>query len=145
MRHPVVEIVPREHPQFTSAKWLGGWGQKNDNFCWRSVLFMLMQGGQKEPKMCWRNTGMVPNNSSKFREDVTRKGLCYKTKHWFSKKDTNPIIKTLLRLVPFLLNKSLSIHRSLIDYLNQVIWCYIEIYSPIVIIVWQKFLTEPFL
>ena len=47
----------------TSAKGLGGWGQKNDHFCWRSVLFILTQGrwvGQKEPKMCWRNIGMVP-------------------------------------------------------------------------------------
>ena len=26
---------------YTSAKGLGGWGQKNGNFCWHSVLFML--------------------------------------------------------------------------------------------------------
>ena len=29
-------------PYITSAKKLGGWGQKNGDFYWRSVLFMLM-------------------------------------------------------------------------------------------------------
>ena len=30
-----------DHPYITPAKGLGGWGQKNGNFCWLSVLFML--------------------------------------------------------------------------------------------------------
>jgi hypothetical protein len=30
-----------EKLNFTSARRLGGWGQKNANFYWRSVLFML--------------------------------------------------------------------------------------------------------
>ena len=47
------------HPYITSAKELGGWGQKNDNFCWRSVLFMLTWVRESQ-KMCWRNIGMVP-------------------------------------------------------------------------------------
>ena len=31
----------RDHSYITSEKGLGGWGQKNGNFCWRSVLFMM--------------------------------------------------------------------------------------------------------
>ena len=30
-----------DHPYITSAKGLVGWDQKNGNFCWCSVLFML--------------------------------------------------------------------------------------------------------
>ena len=30
-----------DHRYITSAKGLGGWGQKNGKFCWGSVLFML--------------------------------------------------------------------------------------------------------
>ena len=30
------------HPYITSAKGLSVWGQKNGNYCWRSVVFMLM-------------------------------------------------------------------------------------------------------
>jgi hypothetical protein len=30
-----------DHPYIASAKGLGGWGQKNGNFCWSSVLIML--------------------------------------------------------------------------------------------------------
>ena len=44
----------RDHPYITSAKELGGWGQKNDSFCWRSLLFILMWV-KKSPKTCWSN------------------------------------------------------------------------------------------
>ena len=33
--------VFKDHPYITSANGLGGRGQKNVNFCWRLVLFML--------------------------------------------------------------------------------------------------------
>ena len=41
----------RDLPYITSAK--GGWGQKDSNFCWLSVLLMLTQGGwvRKWPKI----------------------------------------------------------------------------------------------
>ena len=32
----------RDQPYITSPKGLGGWGQNSGQFCWRSVLFMLM-------------------------------------------------------------------------------------------------------
>ena len=36
-----IRFVHKDHPYITLAKGLGGWGQKNVNFCWHSVLFML--------------------------------------------------------------------------------------------------------
>ena len=52
----------RGHPYIMSAKGLGGWVQKNVNFCWSSILLMLTKGGwdRKSPKMWWLNIGMVP-------------------------------------------------------------------------------------
>ena len=57
-------FVLRGHPYITSAKGLGGWGQKIGNFFWRSVPFMQTKGGwwiRKRPKNCWRSIGMVTN------------------------------------------------------------------------------------
>ena len=39
------KLYVRDHPYITSAKELGGWGQKIGNFCWFSVSFMLTRSG----------------------------------------------------------------------------------------------------
>ena len=42
----------RDHPYITSAKGLGGWDQKNGNFCWCSVLFMPRADLSFSKKLC---------------------------------------------------------------------------------------------
>ena len=45
-------ILIRDHPFITSAKGLGGWGQKNGTFCWRSKYADVwwLGGSEKVPK-----------------------------------------------------------------------------------------------
>ena len=50
-----VEKYLWNHPYITSAKGLGGWGQKIDYFRWRPVLFLLTLGlvvGSKKVQKC---------------------------------------------------------------------------------------------
>ena len=53
-----------DHPYITSAKRLGGWGQKMTNFAgFQYCIYVNTVGGYvKSPKICWRNIGMVPNS-----------------------------------------------------------------------------------
>ena len=44
------ERLARDHPYITSAKELGGWGQKNGNFCWRSVHADIVDGSENGQK-----------------------------------------------------------------------------------------------
>ena len=43
--------IQKDHPYITSAKGLGGWGQKNGNFCLRRV-WMGGCGGLEKGQKC---------------------------------------------------------------------------------------------
>ena len=53
----------RDHPYITSAKGLGGWGQKMSIFAdvQYCIYANIVGGSEKSPKICWRNIGMIPS------------------------------------------------------------------------------------
>ena len=66
-----------DHPYITSAKGLGGWGQKMALFADVQYCIYEWYSGwvRKSPKICWRNIGMIPRqkSSSSFKHQRTKK------------------------------------------------------------------------
>ena len=93
----------RDHPNITSAKGLGGWGQKNGNFayvqyylCWHKMVGLV----RKSPKMSWRNIRTVPKDNLYYWLLVINGQKCKRNFSFFSKQ--LPVYSSVNLVIEFL-------------------------------------------